>query len=58
MKLKDKSENELNKLLLKLKKSKTPYVIEIDQEGKIVLLNTKSTELIKLAKENNSNLQN
>ena len=44
MKLKDESSNELNKLLLKLKKSKTPYVIEIDQEGKIVSLDTKSTE--------------
>ena len=58
MKLKDESENELDELLLKLKKSKTPYVIEISSDGKIVSLDTKSTELIKLAKENNPNLQN
>ena len=56
MKLKDESENELDELLLKLKKSKTPYVIEIDQEGKIVSLDTKDKELIDFAKKNNNNL--
>jgi len=57
MKLKDESENELDKLLLKLKKSKTPFVIEIDQEGKIVSLDTQSTELINLAQQNNPELK-
>ena len=54
--LKDNSKSELDILLDKLKKKKIPYRISV-RENKIVSLQTDDKELIKLAKENNSNLK-
>jgi len=54
--LKDNSKSELDILLDKLKKKKIPYRISV-RNNKIVYLQTDDKELIKLAKENNSNLK-
>ena len=54
--LKDNSKSELDILLDKLKKKKIPYRISV-RENKVVSLQTDDKELIKLAKENNSNLK-
>jgi len=54
--LKDNSKSELEILLDKLKKKKIPYRISV-RDNKVVSLHTDDKELIKLAKENNSNLK-
>tara|TARA_R100001086_G_scaffold144138_1_gene75979 strand:+ start:1007 stop:1180 length:174 start_codon:yes stop_codon:yes gene_type:complete len=54
--LKDNSKSELDILLDKLKKKKISYRISV-RENKVVSLQTDDKELIKLAKENNSNLK-
>jgi uncharacterized protein YacL len=54
--LKDNSKSELDILLDKLKKKKIPYRISL-RNNKVVSLQTDDKELIKLAKENNSNLK-
>jgi len=53
---KDNSKSELDILLDKLKKKKIPYRISV-RDNKVVSLHTDDKELIKLAKENNSNLK-
>jgi uncharacterized protein YacL len=54
--LKDNSKSELDILLDKLEKKKIPYRISV-RDNKVVSLQTDDKELIKLAKENNSNLK-
>jgi len=54
---KDNSKSELDILLDKLKKKKIPYRISV-RNNKIVYLQTDDKELIKLAKESNTDLKN